>query len=194
MRVSLLPEVVPGEAFAEASYFRDELYVCLTVRGDEFFELADAVLCAPGAVRSTVDLTLLPEHRRGHGAMYDGLNHGRIDADRLRRCWPVCRCPASRTGGWSWRWTPRRGCGRTHRARRTGCSATSTAGRRRPRSSSPDGPTRSSRRWRWAPRPGGRSWTQILDAVRLGPADDATAVTATQLRNVVQRLIAAGQW
>jgi hypothetical protein len=58
--VSLLPEAAPGEAFAEASGFRDELYACLTVRGDELFEPADAVLCAPGAVRSAVELTLLP--------------------------------------------------------------------------------------------------------------------------------------
>ncbi|MFE6148467.1 transposase [Streptomyces sp. NPDC057889] len=41
----------------------------------------------------------------------------------------------------------------------------------------------------------------MLDAVRLGPADDATAVTAAQLldvvvrlRNVVVRLVRAGQW
>ncbi|MDL4817276.1 hypothetical protein [Actinomadura opuntiae] len=38
------------------------------------------------------------------------------------------------------------------------------------------------------------SWTQILDAVRPGPADGATAVTAAQLRDVVERLVAAGQW
>lgn len=69
VRVSLLPQDVPGEAFAEASRFRAELYACLTGRGDELFELADAVLCAPGAVHSAVELTLLPEHRRGHGAM-----------------------------------------------------------------------------------------------------------------------------
>ncbi|MFI1913250.1 transposase [Nocardia sp. NPDC020380] len=42
--------------------------------------------------------------------------------------------------------------------------------------------------------PGPSSWTQILDAVRLGPEDDAAAITATQLRGVVERLIAAGQW
>ncbi len=48
------------------------------------------------------------------------------------RCWPACRCPGSRTGGWSWPWMSRRGFGRTCRARRTGCSAMSTAGRRRP--------------------------------------------------------------
>ena len=41
---------------------------------------------------------------------------------------------------------------------------------------------------------GRTSWTAVLDAVRLGPADDATAVTAAQLREVVDRLIAAGHW
>ncbi|MFE4720585.1 transposase [Streptomyces sp. NPDC056728] len=35
---------------------------------------------------------------------------------------------------------------------------------------------------------GRTSWTAALDAVRLGPADDATAVTAAQLRDVVVRL------
>lgn len=54
------------------------------VRGDELLELSDAVLCAPGAVHSAVELTLLPEHRRGHGAMSDALNRGRIDTGRLR--------------------------------------------------------------------------------------------------------------
>ena len=41
---------------------------------------------------------------------------------------------------------------------------------------------------------GRSSWTAVLDAVRLGPADDATAVTATQLRDVVDRLVTAEQW
>jgi hypothetical protein len=36
--------------------------------------------------------------------------------------------------------------------------------------------------------------TAVLDAVRLGPTDDATAVTAAQLRAVINRLIAAGHW
>nr|WP_158074403.1 hypothetical protein [Streptomyces sp. TSRI0281] len=42
--------------------------------------------------------------------------------------------------------------------------------------------------------PGATSWTAILDAVRLGPEDDATVITADQLRGVVERLITAGQW
>jgi transposase len=36
--------------------------------------------------------------------------------------------------------------------------------------------------------PGPSSWTAVLDAVRLGSEDDATAVTAIQLRAVVERL------
>ncbi|MFE4250571.1 transposase [Streptomyces sp. NPDC056910] len=41
---------------------------------------------------------------------------------------------------------------------------------------------------------GRTSWTAVLDAVRLGPADDATAVTAAQLRDIVVRLVRDGQW
>ncbi|MEV0611732.1 transposase [Nonomuraea sp. NPDC050404] len=45
-----------------------------------------------------------------------------------------------------------------------------------------------------APEMGRTSWTAPLDTVRLRPADDATAVTAAQLRGAIERLIAAGQW
>ncbi len=68
--VSLLSDSVRTEAFAEASRFRGGFYACLTARRDELFELVDAVLCADGPVKSPVDLTLVPEHRRGHGALY----------------------------------------------------------------------------------------------------------------------------
>ncbi|MEU4210819.1 transposase [Streptomyces sp. NPDC026206] len=47
------------------------------------FEFVDAMLCADGWVKTPVDLTLLPEHRRGHGTLYGGLNRGRVDAGRL---------------------------------------------------------------------------------------------------------------
>jgi DDE superfamily endonuclease len=42
--------------------------------------------------------------------------------------------------------------------------------------------------------PGRTSWTLPLDAVRLGPADDATAVTAAQVREVIGRIRQAGHW
>jgi hypothetical protein len=46
--------------------------------------------------------------------------------------------------------------------------------------------------WVAALETGWTSWTAILDAVRLGPADDTAEITAVQVRGVVERLIAAG--
>jgi hypothetical protein len=63
--------------------FRMRLYACLTARPDALFELADAILCADHAVTSLVQLSLVPEFRRGHGALYAALADGRIDEDRL---------------------------------------------------------------------------------------------------------------
>jgi hypothetical protein len=37
------------------------------------------VLCADGPVKTLAGLSLAPEHRRGHGALYDAVSHGRID-------------------------------------------------------------------------------------------------------------------
>jgi hypothetical protein len=83
----VLPDTLPtgpeDRAVALAG-FRDGFYRCLTRRADALFELTDALLCADGPVKSLVGLSLAPEHRRGHGAMYDALNAGRIDVARLR--------------------------------------------------------------------------------------------------------------
>lgn len=75
----------PGrvEALGRLCRFRQEFYDCLTRRADALFETAEAVLCTDGPVRTLVDLTLAPEHRRGHGALYDGLNSGRLEIARL---------------------------------------------------------------------------------------------------------------
>ena len=40
--------------------------------------------------------------------------------------------------------------------------------------------------------PGRTSWTAALDALRLGPDDDETEVTAAQVREVVTRLADPG--
>jgi hypothetical protein len=69
----------------ELSRFRHEFYASLGARADALFELTEAVLCADGPVTSLVELTLVAEHRRGHGAMYDALNQGRVEPERLRR-------------------------------------------------------------------------------------------------------------
>ncbi|WP_411158245.1 transposase [Streptomyces sp. CBMA29] len=190
VRVCLLPDAVRREAFAEASRFRGEFYECLTARRDELFELADAVLCADGAVKSPVDLTLLPEHRRGHGAMYGGLNDGRIITESLRTVLAGLSLPrfdggrlvlAVDVSPWLRSDAP---CS----AERLFCHV---YGRAKTVSQFIPG-------WPYSfvavLEPGSTSWTAILDAVRLGPADDATAVTAAQPRGVVEQLIAAGQW
>jgi hypothetical protein len=63
--------------------FRRQLRNCLAARGDALFELADAALCAGRPVQSLVQLSLEPEFRRGHGALYDALAAGRVDDERL---------------------------------------------------------------------------------------------------------------
>src|SRR5215469_4929017 len=78
-------DAVQAGALSELSGFRREFYRCLPARADALFELADAVLCAGGPVRTLAGLSLAAEHRRGHGALYDAVNHGRISITRLRR-------------------------------------------------------------------------------------------------------------
>jgi hypothetical protein len=85
-------------ALGDLSSFRDAFYRCLTARADALFELTDALLCTDGPVRTLVGLSLAPEHRRGHGALYDGINHGHIDIARLRNLVATQRLPRAADG------------------------------------------------------------------------------------------------
>jgi hypothetical protein len=71
------------QALAALEEFRLRLHGCLAARAGALFDLADAVLCADHAVTSLVQLSLEPEFRRGHGALYDALAAGRVDDERL---------------------------------------------------------------------------------------------------------------
>ena len=71
--------------------FRAELHRCLGRRRDCLFELADAVLCRQARVHMLAELSLEPECRRGHGAVYDAVNAGRVDIARLR--WSLACLP-----------------------------------------------------------------------------------------------------
>jgi hypothetical protein len=170
--------------------FRRELYRCFTARADALFELADAVLCADGPVRTLVGLSLAPEHRRGHGALYDAVNCGRVQIARLRRAlaglplpaWPDGRIRlAVDVSPWL----------RPGAASSPGRLFCHVYGRGKGQAQMIPG-------WPYsvvaALEPGRTCWTAVLDAVRLGPDDDETAVTAGQVRDVVGRLIAAGHW
>jgi hypothetical protein len=79
-----VPDAGSAGAFGTLSAFRRGFYDCLRRRADALFELCDAVLCADGPVGSLVGLSLAAEHRRGHGALYDAVNAGRMQIDRLR--------------------------------------------------------------------------------------------------------------
>ena len=83
---SLLEDAACVESLAVLSRFRRDFHGCLMARADELSELADAVLCTDGPVRDLAGLSLAPEHRRGHGALYDAVSHGR---DRYRPAAPV---------------------------------------------------------------------------------------------------------
>lgn len=188
--MSLLHHDVRREPFAEASHFREDFFGCLTTRRDELFELVDALLCADGPVTAPVELTLLAEHRRGHGALYDALNHGRIDIDGLRRTLAALPQPKAADGrlvlavdvtNWL---RPDAECS----ADRLFCH---TFGRGRDQHLMIPG-------WPYsfvaALESGRTSWCQLLDAIRLGPEDDVADLTARQVRRVVEDLVAGGRW
>ena len=161
--------------------FRCELHACFTARADALFELCDAVLCAPGRVTDLARLSLVPEFRRGHGALYDALGAGRVDFGRLRLAVSGLPLPAWRDGGIrlavdvsAWL--------RPEAAASPGRMFCHVHGRGR-------NPGQRVPGWPYslvsALGPGPSSWGVLLDAVRIGPDDDETDLTAAQLRDVV---------
>ena len=136
------------------------------------------------------ELSLEPECRRGHGAVYDAISSGTVQVARLR--WALAALPL-----------PAWDDGRI----RLGVDVSNWL--RPDAETSPErlfchtyargrGNAQMIPGWPYsfvaALGPGRTSWTRPLDAVRLGPADDATEVTAAQVRDVVARVIAAGHW
>ncbi|SFM55825.1 DDE superfamily endonuclease [Streptomyces sp. cf124] len=187
---SLAAEQSADAALGVLSHFRGQFYDCLYTRADALFELTDAVLCSDGPVTSLVELTLTAEHRRGHGAMYDAVNHGWLEPRRRRRRLASMPLPRAADGrimlavdvsNWL----------RPDAPTSPGLLFCHVYGRGRSADQFIPG-------WPYsfvaALETGRTSWTAVLDAIRLGPSDDATAVTATQLREVVTRLVHAGQW
>jgi len=178
------------QARARLAGFRRELYWCLGRRRDALSEVGDAVLCKQDRVHMLAELSLEPECRRGHGAVYDALNCGEVRIGRLRRALAGLPLPAWPDG-------------------RIRLAADVSNWLRPDAATSPErlfchcyargkGNAQMIPGWPYsfvvALEPGRTSWTLPLDAVRLGPADDATAVTAAQVREVIGRLAGAGHW
>src|SRR5260370_30439528 len=163
--------------------FRRELYRCLARRGDALFELAGAVLCGQERVHMVAELSLEPECRRGHGAVYDALNCGEVRIGGLRRALASLPLPA---------WDD----GRIRLAVDVGNwlrpDAETSPGRLSCHCyARGKGNKQLIPGWPYSfiavLGPGRTSWALPLDAVRLGPDDDPTEVTAAQLRDAVTR-------
>lgn len=188
--MSLLHRDARREPLAQLSCFRGEFYACLTARSDALFELADAVLCGDGPVRSLAELSLVGEYRRGHGGLYAAVARGGVDADRLRHA--LATVPLPRTVDGQLVLAVDVTCWLRPDAHtspeRILCH---TYGRGKDQHIPVPG-------WPYsiicALEPGRSSWTAPLDALRLTPGDDTATTTARQLRELVRRLITVGQW
>ncbi|GLZ36609.1 hypothetical protein Acsp05_02340 [Actinokineospora sp. NBRC 105648] len=185
-----VPDASDRRANGELSKFRRQVHESLNRRADALFELAEAVLCADGPVRSIAELSLVGEHRRGHGSGYAALARGTMDIPRLQTALSAASIPRAADGRlvlavdvtcWL---RPE-----AHTSpQRILCH---TYGRGKGQHVMVPG-------WPYsvvvALETGRHSWTAPLDAVRLTPGDNAANVTARQIRGVVDRLIAAGHW
>ncbi|CAA9554457.1 MAG: hypothetical protein AVDCRST_MAG59-2038, partial [uncultured Thermomicrobiales bacterium] len=172
------------DPFAPLRSFRAALYACFDRRADALFEITDALLAsAPPA--SLPHLSLAPCHRRGWGSVYASLAEGRIAADTLRAAvasvplaggqpvfavdvsvWPRCDAEASPGRGFYY-----------HPSRHS-------AGQ----------PIVAGWAYQWVAQLGfaRESWTAPLDVRRVRPDENATAVAADQIADVVGHLPAEG--
>src|SRR5699024_10491337 len=155
---------------------------------DVLFELTDAVACGTRPVTDLARLSLEVEHRRGHGGLYDAINAGRITTDQLRSVIAQGPMPKVTTPDGKARivlavdvsnWL------RPDAATSPDRAFCHTYARGRGQADMIPG-------WPYsfvaALETGATSWTALLDVVRLHPDNDATLVTATQLRTVISTL------
>lgn len=161
-------------------------------RADTLFELADAITSTPTPVTDIARLSPEPEQEHGHGGVYDSLNAGRTNHAHFQEALAATPIPtitgpdgrnrivlAVDVSNWL----------RSDAATSPDRSFCHTYARGRGRADMIPG-------WPYsfvvALEAGPASWTAILSARRLHPDEDATIVTATQLRTVVENLITAG--
>lgn len=182
--VDALPTVTTAPApdpLAGLRAFRAGFHECFAGWADAGFEICDALLCAPGPVSCLPGLSLQPVFRRGHGSLYQGLEHGRIDPSRMRALlvantaddWPdVFAVDASAWPRSNAECSPQRGY--YHSASQHSSGQPIVAG------------------WNyswiaalnWEP----DSWTALVDVTRIPPRADTSTATATQIRDLAADL------
>jgi hypothetical protein len=200
--------IVHDQAMAAAlgtlAEFRQHVYDCLPRRPDALFDLLDALTCAPGPVSSLPALSLEPEFRRGHGALYSAVTDGGVDEAGLRELLldtavldtAVLDTGAADTGAASrdevaWfagdvsGWPRPDAVTSPQRLAMFDKSARTSAGH--PITSGWPFAVMVGLEW------GPTSWVAPIDAVRLGPAGTLTEVTLAAIGRVVAGLARAGQ-
>ena len=157
--------------------FRADVYQHFGTRRDALFELLDAATIA-GLMPSLVHLSLTGVHRRGWGSLYAALASGTIDAPALREvvgCFPlddgqpIYACDTSVWPRDDAETSPGRGFYYS--------SSRQSAGQ----------PIVAGWSYAWLAQLSFThdSWTAPLDVRRVAPTDDAQAVAAAQLRDLV---------
>src|SRR5215207_4820935 len=163
--------------------FRAGVYGAFGARRDALFEVLDAATVA-GLVPSLAHLSLTAVHRRGWGSLYDALAAGTMDAPALREVvgrWPLDDGQpiyALDTSVWpsdDAETSPGRGY--HYSASRQSAGQPIVAGW--------------SYGWLAQVSFTHDSWTAPLDVRRVAPTDDAHAVAATQIRELLTRLPSA---
>ena len=177
-----------GEGAGRLARFRRELYWCLWRCPDALFELADAVLTAPGPVASLPYLSLEPAFRRGHGMLYQALGGGGIDEEALRdllvaareRDWPLVFAIDASTYP-----RPEAECSPDREFHHHSCAG----------SHGGDGAAVAGWAFQWLAQVSFAhdSWTAPQDQVRVGAGGDATRQAAAQVIAHAARLRAAGE-
>jgi DDE superfamily endonuclease len=161
--------------------FRAGLHRCWTSWPDAAFELCEAMLCAPAPVSSVPTLSMEPVFRRSHGSLYKALARGQVDAEAMRDLlvahrpegWPlVFAVDASTWARCDAETSPERGF--YYSASKHSAGKPIVAGW--------------SYSWVTALDWACDSWTAPMDARRIPPTADAVEVTATQVRDLVDRL------
>ncbi len=174
-----------GGGAAALREFRAGFYRCMCAWADALFELCDALLWAPGPLRSAPSLSLEAVFRRSHGSLYKALARGRVEAERLRKLlvehrptgWPlVFAVDASTWDRCDAETSPERGF--YYSASRHSAGQPIVAGW--------------SYQWvtqlDWAP----DNWTAPIDARRIAPDEDATTATVDQVKGLVGLLPTEG--
>lgn len=172
--------VIPDGA-RELIEFREQVYGTFPRRGDALFAATDALLCASDRINALAQLSLQPVFGRGHGAVYAALSSGLIDADRFEDV-----LSAHRPHGWPL-WFA---LDVTPWERPYAHTSEQRGWVHHPMRHTNGQPFVPGWQYQWLVQldTARTSWTAPLQARRVPPLSDVTALAADQIRDTVRRL------